>query len=193
MTGMADDDILKSSMLTFALAEYEIALYESLLTLAEPAGAPDARPLLAAASEKKPDQFRPRFYLAEAQLELGDAAAAEQNYTESLRLDAKSAGAELGLGRAIARQNRLEEAAPHFRKAAELDAGFRDVLLELAALYEKTGSREEAVAIYRQFPDNTAAQERIGQLLLQANQAAAARLICGFFAELDRPQVRVTF
>jgi ferritin-like metal-binding protein YciE len=46
LTGMADDDILKSSMLTYALAGYEIALYESLLTLAEPAGAPDARPLL---------------------------------------------------------------------------------------------------------------------------------------------------
>ena len=46
LTGMAGDDILKSSMLTFALAEYEIALYESLLTLAEPAGAPEARPLL---------------------------------------------------------------------------------------------------------------------------------------------------
>lgn len=46
LTGMMEDDVLKSSMLTFGLAQYEIALYESLLTLAEPAGQPSAEPLL---------------------------------------------------------------------------------------------------------------------------------------------------
>lgn len=46
MTGAMGDDVLKSSMLTFGLANYEIALYESLIALAAPAGQPEAAPLL---------------------------------------------------------------------------------------------------------------------------------------------------
>ena len=45
LAGAWEDDILQSSMLTFGLANYEIALYESLIALAEPAGHPDARVL----------------------------------------------------------------------------------------------------------------------------------------------------
>lgn len=54
MTGGRNDDVLQSSMLTFGLANYEIALYESLITLAEPAGEPQAKGLLEASlSEEK--------------------------------------------------------------------------------------------------------------------------------------------
>lgn len=42
MTHGLDDDILQTSMLTFGLANYEIALYEALIALAAPAGQPDA-------------------------------------------------------------------------------------------------------------------------------------------------------
>lgn len=42
MTKGLDDDILQTSMLTFGLANYEIALYEALIALAAPAGQPDA-------------------------------------------------------------------------------------------------------------------------------------------------------
>jgi ferritin-like metal-binding protein YciE len=46
MTGAASDDVLLSSMLTYGLANYEIALYQSLLVLAEQAGQANATPLL---------------------------------------------------------------------------------------------------------------------------------------------------
>lgn len=46
LTGGMSDDVLKSSMLTFGLANYEIALYESLISLADLAGQPQAKPLL---------------------------------------------------------------------------------------------------------------------------------------------------
>lgn len=46
LTDTLADDVLKTSMLTFGIAQYEIALYKSLITLAEPAGAPGARSLL---------------------------------------------------------------------------------------------------------------------------------------------------
>lgn len=46
MAGAWEDDILQSSMLTYGLASYEIALYESLIALAGPAGQPDAQSVL---------------------------------------------------------------------------------------------------------------------------------------------------
>jgi ferritin-like metal-binding protein YciE len=46
MTGTWVDDILKSSMVTFGLASYEICAYESMIVLADKAGQPQAIPLL---------------------------------------------------------------------------------------------------------------------------------------------------
>ncbi|HWE47524.1 MAG TPA: DUF892 family protein [Caulobacteraceae bacterium] len=46
MTHGMEDDVLKTSMLTYGLANYEIAAYESLISIAGPAGQPDAKPLL---------------------------------------------------------------------------------------------------------------------------------------------------
>jgi tetratricopeptide (TPR) repeat protein len=130
----------------------------------------DALPLLAHAAEQKPAEFRPRYYLAEAQYQTGAYAEAEANYRLALEVDAKSAAAEFGLAHALARQSKLDDAAPHYRKAAELDARYRDDLLELAELYEKNHQMADAVAIYREFPANTAAQEHLGQLMLESKQ-----------------------
>jgi Tfp pilus assembly protein PilF len=134
----------------------------------------DARPLLEGAAAQKPAEFRPRFYLAEAELGTGDAVQAEADYRTALAANAKAAGAQLGLARALSRQAKLAEAAPHFRLAAELDPNYRDALLELAGLYEKGGQPGEAIEIYRQFPDQAAAQERLGELLLESKQYADA-------------------
>jgi tetratricopeptide (TPR) repeat protein len=71
-------------------------------------------------------------------------------------------------------QDRLDDAAPHFRKAAELDPKYRDALLELADSYERAKRPEQAIPIYRQFPGNAAAQARLGELLLQSKQYADA-------------------
>lgn len=61
-----------------------------------------------------------------------------------------------------------------FRRAAELDPAFRDGLLELASLYEERKQPEAAIALYREFPELPAARERLGQLLLEAGEAAKA-------------------
>src|SRR5579862_6200913 len=100
------------------------------------------------------------------------AAQAQEQYHAALDLDAKSAAAELGLAHALVRQDRLADAAPHFQAAEHLDPAYRDALLELAALYETNKQNAEALAIYQQFPENSAAQEHIGRLLL-ANQHSA--------------------
>ncbi len=136
--------------------------------------AADALPHLQAAVTDRPKESRPQRYLGDALLETGDSARAEQAFRAALDSDPKSAPAELGLARALARQSRLPDAAPHFQKAAELDPEMKDALLELASLYEKGHDPANAIALYRQFPDNVAAQERMAQLLVETGRPAEA-------------------
>jgi tetratricopeptide (TPR) repeat protein len=133
----------------------------------------EAIPHLEAAASAKPQEYRPRFYLAEALFQAGEFPRAEEAYRAAAALDPKSGGVLLGLARSLARQNRMPEAEPHFRRAAELDPGSRDGLLELAVWFEQNNRPADAIAIYRQFPDNVAATERLGQLLVQTGDAAA--------------------
>jgi len=167
-----------------AIAEYRKALdlkpdlYEAQLNLGivlirdrQPA---DAATVLEKAASAKPKEVRPVYYLGEAQLAAGNAEASQKAFQTAAGLDPRSAFAELGLARSLARLNKLDDAAPHFRKVAELDPTRRDALLELAANFETAGKPDDAIALYTQFPDDPAAQERLGQLLLQADQAAEA-------------------
>jgi tetratricopeptide (TPR) repeat protein len=156
---------------------YEAELNLGILLLRQKQNAA-AIPHLEKAAEQKPKEFRPHLYLGDALLATGDVAKAEESYKAALAIDAKSAAAELGLGRTLARQKQLPEAAPHFQKAAELDPAFKDALLELADLYEKNKMTVEAIELYKQFPENIAAQEHMANLLLDTKryQEAIPRL-----------------
>ena len=134
----------------------------------------DAALYLQQAVDQKPKEFRPRLYWAQALLDSGEAAKAEQQYRAALELNAKSAAAELGLAHALVKQGRLADAVPDFRAAAQLDPNYRDGLLELASLYEKNRQNAEAIAIYQEFPENAAAQEHAGQLMLESKHSADA-------------------
>jgi tetratricopeptide (TPR) repeat protein len=136
--------------------------------------AKEAVPYLDGAVQAKPKEFRAQLYLAEALVASGDAAQAEAHYEVALEIDPRSAAAQLGLARAQAKQQRLGQAAEHYRQAAQLDASFSDALLELAGLYEQNHQPDEAVAIYQQFPENVGAQERLGELLIEAGRYAEA-------------------
>jgi len=136
--------------------------------------AEEALPYLDAATGQKPKEPRPRLYLSLALLDTGALAKAAESYQTALELDPRSAAAELGLARALARQDRLADADPHFRRAAELDAAYKDTLLELAELDEKAGRKAEAIALYREFPDDAGARERLGELQVESGQAADA-------------------
>lgn len=167
-----------------AIAEYQKTLelkpglYQAQLNLGmvlmRQKRADQAIPYLEGAVQQKPSEFRPAFYLAEALLTTGDPAKAEAQYRTALQADPKSAQAVLGLGRALWRQGNTGAGAEQFRKAAEIDPAFRDALLELAGLYEKAGQPQDAIAIYHQFPESAAAQERLGELLLERKQYADA-------------------
>jgi Tfp pilus assembly protein PilF len=152
---------------------YEAELNGGIVLLRQKQPA-DALPLLAHAAEQKAAEFRPRYYLAEAQYQTGAYEPAEASFRMALEIDPKSAASELGLAHALARQGKLADAAPHYRQAAQLDPRYKDDLLELAELYEKNHQQAEAIAIYREFPSNTAAQEHLGQLMLESKQYADA-------------------
>lgn len=152
---------------------YQAQLNLGILLLRQKQGAEAVNPLTAAAAQK-PKEFRPNFYLAEALAGTGDWAKAEGAYRTALGSDPKSAPAESGLARAMAKQDHLVEAEPHFRKAAELDPAYKDSLLELAASFESHNQPDNAIEIYRQFPDNAGALERIGALLIKEGKSADA-------------------
>ena len=137
------------------LYEAELNLGISLLRSKD---ASAAIPYLKNAVEQKSKEFRPALYLAQALFEKSEFAEAAAAYTNAISLNAGSAAAEAGLGRAFARQKRLADAEPHFRKAAELDPAYKDA----------------AIAIYRDFPENPGAQERMGALLTETGHAADA-------------------
>ena len=86
-----------------AAAEYRLTLdlkpglYEAELNLGmllmrdkEPA---DALPLLEAAAQRKPAEFQPRYFLAEAQLQTGAAEKSEENFRLAVTADPKAAEA----------------------------------------------------------------------------------------------------
>ena len=152
---------------------YEAQLNAGILLMREKKAA-EALPLLDAAAGQKPKEFRPLYYLADAQLQTDQPAGAEENFRRALEADPKEPAAHLGLARALARQGKLSEAAPQFREAAALDPNGRDALLELAENYEKNKQPAEAMALYRQFPGNIGAEERLGALLLETKQYAEA-------------------
>ncbi len=156
------------------LYQAELNLGISLLREKQPA---EAAQYLTTAATQNPKEYRANYYLAAALLGTGDFAKAEQAYTTSLAIDPKSPDAELGLAHALAGENKLDDAAAHFKKAAELNAAFRDDLLELAAMYETAKQPEQAISIYQQFPENPGAQERLGDLLLKAGKPAEA-IVC---------------
>jgi len=55
-----------------------------------------------------------------------------------------------------------------------LDIAYHDALIELASLYEDAHQPAEAIALYREFPGNPAAEERMGVLLLETGKGAEA-------------------
>ncbi len=115
------------------------------------------------AVEAKPKEFRPNLYLAQAMFDSGDSAGAEHQFAASLELDPKAAPALLGQARALFKLGKLAESAGKFRAA-----GAKDELLALAPAYEQAGDKAAAIAIYKEFPENAGARQRLGELQLEA-------------------------
>ncbi|MBI3679908.1 MAG: tetratricopeptide repeat protein [Acidobacteria bacterium] len=152
---------------------YEAELNLGVVLLRQKA-APEAATLLESAAAKKPKEYRPVFYLAQARALLEDLEGAEAGYRRAIGLDPKSAEAAVGLARVLVKQKRLADADPLYRRAAESDPEFKRALLELASHYEQAREPIKAIALYREFPGDPVARERLGELLLESGQPANA-------------------
>jgi Tfp pilus assembly protein PilF len=138
---------------------------EAAAILKDAADAPSNSPQQAA---------RANAYYAQALFDTGDSAQAESRYRAAVEADPLSGAAQSGLGRVLLKESKLTEAAEHFRSAASLDPRYHDGLLEIASAFETAGKAQEAIAIYREFPENAAAKEHLAQLLLNNGDPAAA-------------------
>ncbi len=134
----------------------------------------DAVPLLQSAATTKPDQYRPNFYLAEALIDINRGADAEPAYRRAFAINPKSAEAAQGIGQALLNQGKTAEGAPFIEQAASIDPSFQPALLHLASVYEADKNFDAAIAIYRRFPNEAAARERLGELLVETGKAASA-------------------
>src|SRR5580700_5943195 len=153
------------------LYEAELNLGISLLRSKDAAGAVVQ---LKAAAEQKPTEFQPVFRLGDALRETGAFAEAETAYTTAVKLKPDSAEAEWGLAQTLIHEKKLADSEAHFRKAAALNPKYKSYLLELASLFEADHQAERAIALYREFPDDVAAQERMGALLLSSGDTQTA-------------------
>ena len=134
----------------------------------------DAIPLLDTAAKAKPDQYRPNYYLGEALIDVNRGAEAEAAYRRALAINAKSAEAAQGVGQSLLNQGKTADGAVFIEQAASLDPNFQPALLHLASVYEADKNFDAAIAIYRRFPDEPGARERLGELLIKTGKAASA-------------------
>jgi tetratricopeptide (TPR) repeat protein len=153
------------------LYEAELNLGILLLRSKDAAG---ALPHLQSAAEQKPTEYRPVISLADALRETSAWTGAETAYATAAKLKPDSADAEWGWAQALLHQKKLADAEPHFRKAAALNPRYKSYLLELASLFEADHQTDRAVALYREFPNDVAAQEHMGALLLSSGDTATA-------------------
>ncbi len=170
-----DADATKNYRKVLALkpALYEAELNLGILLLRQKLPA-EAAPLLDSAAKAKPDQYRPNYYLGEALIDTGRGAEAEAAYRQAFKINPKSAEAAQGIGQALLNQHKTAEAAPFIEQAASIDPSFQPALLQLASVYEADKLFDEAIAIYRRFPNEPGVRERLGELLLQTGKSASA-------------------
>jgi len=120
-------------------------------------------------------------------LEGGQLDQAVADYTESLRLDPRSAQTHYNLGIALSLLNRRAEARAHFEEALRLEPDYAQAHVNLGAVLQAGGEASAAADHYRRAlalrPDNVEAHLNLGQLLSASGRAADA--VREFRAALD--------
>ena len=129
---------------------------------------------------KSPGKMRPRFHLAFAQYQMGDCAAAAQNFEAASRLDAPDYRLLVDWANALDCAGREEEAATEFNAATRIYPGLAEAWVGLSSVYGKQNKLDEALKVLAQAQeiDPGIAQiyvNRGGVYSLQGNNAAAVK------------------
>jgi len=120
--------------------------------------------------ELQPDAWHIRNNLAGAYWLRGNAAAAEREWNEALRLKAENQIVLSNLGLAYSKQKKYPEAIKYFQRALEFDPRLTDGHLHLGEVYLELGQAERAEFQFRAAvalsPLDTRARNRLGQVYL---------------------------
>lgn len=129
------------------------------------------------ALELKPDLYEAQMNTAALLMETAKPGDAVPLLKRAVEAKPKELRPNFFLGLAYLRAGQLKEADTQLKAARQMDVKAEEVssaLLELASAYEKSKQLPEAIAIYTEFPDNVAARERIGELLLESGKPEEA-------------------
>jgi Flp pilus assembly protein TadD len=125
-----------------------------------------------------PDDYRLHDALGLAYWARGDAARAEPEWQETLRLEPNSAQTLTMLGALYARQRRFDLAVPLLERALQLNPEDTGAHMSLGALCAETGKPDRAVEQFRAAvqlsPMNFTAHNLLGKLYLDSNRLAEA-------------------
>ncbi len=116
--------------------------------------------------------------LAAARQQAGQHESAAEAFRLLLAAEPESLEAVLGLARALDAAGQLHEAVPQYLRAAAIDPGLLETLPEAARRLEAQGFQQDALELYRRYararPEDAAAQEEVGILLLENGKLKAA-------------------
>ncbi len=142
------------------------------------------------AIQKNPAALNLHFRLGRALLlqshEAANLKEARKEFEAELALNPSDAVAEYEIGKILQAEQNPAGATPHFEKAAALDAGFAEALLELAKLKpaEAVALLERAVKLQ---PDNQSAHYALMMAYRNAGRGADAQREKAIFDKLNRP------
>ncbi|MEY3282022.1 MAG: hypothetical protein RIR86_35 [Acidobacteriota bacterium] len=138
----------------------------------------EARPLLDQVIEEHPGEFRACLLLALIAGDNGEIELARTHLQRALAIDDHSFVAHFVLGQLLAREQRMEEALPHLKRALTLNP-VPEMHYILGRVYLETGQREQALRQFQKAvrldPGFDLAQYCLGFLYWQAERIAEAR------------------
>lgn len=149
--------------------QFNLALAYSLAGQDEPAIAGYRKAL-----ELKEDLYEARLNLGQLLLKDGkpdEAAAWLEKAAAQKPADSKPVYL---LGRSLAAQKKWSESAAALEKALSLDPANESLPLEIAEVWEQAAQPAKAAEYYRKAPNNPAARERLGSILLSLGDHAGA-------------------
>lgn len=151
----------------------------TVLTLAACAGtAEDAPPAQTQPPGPPPVSFEDLVGLATSYLESGRPKRALEVAEDAIAKEEKRPEGHLVAGRALAAQEKLEEAIVAFERARDLGAEGHRVTIELATLYDVARRYDDAIATYqvhlKNHPDDAEAHQQLGLTFLLADRPAEA-------------------
>jgi tetratricopeptide (TPR) repeat protein len=126
--------------------------------------------------EKIPSKALYQRYLrqAESGLRLGRPEMAMRAARKAIEVNHAGSQAHGLLGRVLAMQGRLEDSSQSYKKALDLDPGNRQIIVELASVYDILKAYDLAASLYESFlrehPEDTEFRHQLGLTYLLQNR-----------------------